>query len=163
MTTMAGSAGVLVIGFGNPGRMDDGLGPAMIDRLETLAIGGVDLDADYQLTVEDAAAVAAHETVVFVDAAEAGPEPFSFEPVELKEELGFSSHGCQPGQVMALAEKLFKARTKGFVLGIRGYEYNEFREALSRRAEANLDAAVAFLKAFLTEQTQRIGRDNKTQ
>ena len=49
---------VLVIGYGNPGRMDDGLGPATIDELEKLAIDGVDLDADYQLTVEDAAAVA---------------------------------------------------------------------------------------------------------
>jgi len=149
-------AGVLVIGFGNPGRIDDGLGPAMVGRLEKLAIDGVDFDADYQLTVEDAAVVAEHETVVFVDAAEVGPEPYSFEPVEPKDDLGFSSHGCQPGQVMALADKLFGAATKGYILGIRGYEFNEFREALSSQAQANLDAATEFLKTFLTAETRRL-------
>jgi len=152
-------AGVLVIGFGNPGRMDDGLGPAMIRRLEERALDGADLDADYQLTVEDAAAVAEHETVVFVDAAEAGPEPYSFDPVEPKDDLGFSSHGCQPGQVMALADRLFGAATKGYILGIRGYEFNEFREALSDKAEANLAAAEKFLTEFLTAQTRRLRED----
>jgi hydrogenase maturation protease len=136
---------VLVIGYGNPGRMDDGLGPALVEALEKLAIEGVDLDADYQLIVEDAAAVAAHKVVVFADAAETGPEPFYLRPVEPKGELGFSSHGCQPGQIMALAQELFRAETKGYILGIRGYEFNEFREALSEKAKANLAAATEFI------------------
>ena len=140
---------VLVIGYGNPGRMDDGLGPALVESLEKLDIDGVDLDADYQLLVEDAAAVAAHKAVVFADAAETGPEPFFLRPVEPKGELGFSSHGCQPGQVMALAQELFRAQTKGYILGIRGYEFNEFREALSERAQANLAAATEFIVKVL--------------
>ena len=140
---------VLVIGYGNPGRLDDGLGPALVEALEKLAIAGVDLDADYQLIVEDAAAVAAHKVVIFADAAETGPEPFYLRPVEPKGELGFSSHGCQPGQVMALAQELFRAETKGYILGIRGYEFNEFREALSEKAKANLAAATEFLVKVL--------------
>ena len=140
---------VLVIGYGNPGRLDDGLGPALVEALEKLAIAGVDLDADYQLIVEDAAAVAAHKVVIFADAAETGPEPFYLRPVEPKGELGFSSHGCQPGQVMALARELFRAETKGYILGIRGYEFNEFREALSEKAKANLAAATEFLVKVL--------------
>ena len=140
---------VLVIGFGNPGRIDDGLGPAVIEALEKLAIEGVDLDADYQLIVEDAAEVSAHKVVVFADAAETGPEPFYFRPVEPKHELGFSSHGCEPGQVMALAQELFGAKTKGYILGIRGYEFNEFREELSDKARANLAAATEFLVKVL--------------
>jgi len=140
---------VLVIGYGNPGRMDDGLGPAVIEALEKLALEGVDVDADYQLIVEDAAEVATHKVVVFADAAEAGPEPFFFRPVEPKAELGFSSHGCEPEAVMALAHELFRADTKGYILGIRGYEFNEFREALSNRAKANLAAATEFLVKVL--------------
>lgn len=151
MTAEAGD--VLVIGYGNPGRMDDGLGPALVEALEKLAIEGVDLDADYQLIVEDAAAVAAHKVVVFADAAETGPEPFYLRPVEPKGELGFSSHGCQPEAVMALAQELFRADTKGYILGIRGYEFNEFREALSHGAKANLAAATEFLVKVL------LGRD----
>ncbi len=49
---------VLVIGFGNPAREDDGIGPAVADRLEESGIDGVVVDADYQLTVENAADVA---------------------------------------------------------------------------------------------------------
>ena len=47
---------VLLIGYGNPGRLDDGLGPALAAAVEKLAIPGVTVDADYQLNVEDAAA-----------------------------------------------------------------------------------------------------------
>ena len=140
---------VLVIGYGNPGRMDDGLGPTLVEALEKLDLAGVDLDADYQLIVEDAAAVAAHKVVVFADAAETGPEPFYLRPVEPKGELGFSSHGCRPEAVMALARELFRAETKGYILGIRGYEFNEFREALSHGAKANLAAATEFLVKVL--------------
>ena len=55
-------------GFGNPARGDDGLGPALIERLDALALEGVTTDSDYQLTIEDAALVAEHDVVVFVDA-----------------------------------------------------------------------------------------------
>ncbi len=165
---------MLVIGYGNPGRLDDGLGPAVVEALEALAIEGVDYDADYQLVIDDAAEVARHKVVVFADAAEAGPEPFFFRPVEPKNDLGFSSHGCEPGQVMALAHELFKAETKGYVLGIRGYEFNEFREELSDRARANLAEAMEFLvetlrsrdfeaaaqRSIITE-TQRHGEKKK--
>jgi len=72
---MNDAATVLVIGYGNPGRRDDGLGPALAERLQELRLPGVDVDADYQLTVEDAAAAAEHDVVVFADAAQAGPEP----------------------------------------------------------------------------------------
>jgi hydrogenase maturation protease len=152
---------VLVIGYGNPGRMDDGLGPALVEALEKLDLVGVDLDADYQLLVEDAAAAAAHEVVVFADAAEAGPEQFSFGPVEPKGELGFSSHGCQPGQVMALARELFRAETKGYILGIRGYEFNEFLEALSHGAKANLAAATEFLVKVLRDRDFEAAAEEK--
>jgi len=140
---------VLVIGYGNPGRLDDGLGPAVAERLRQFAIPGVDVEADYQLTVEDAAAVAEHDVVIFADAAQAGPEPMFFRAVEPKGELGFSSHGCEPPAVMALARDLFDAKTAGYVLGIRGYEFDRFGEGLSEAARANLDAAMEFLVEVL--------------
>ena len=150
---MTGGGEVLVIGYGNPGRLDDGLGPAAAERVEAARLDGVDVDADYQLTVEDAAAVAAHKVVVFADAAETGPEPFSFQAVEPADELGFSSHSCQPPAVMALAGELFHAKTKGYILGIRGYEFHEFGEALSGRARANLAAATEFLLDVLRNRS----------
>jgi len=145
----AGGGDVLVIGYGNPARRDDGLGPAAAEDLARRGLPGVDVDADYQLTVEDAADVAGHEVVVFVDADVAGREPFDFRPVAARGELGFSSHGCEPPAVMALAHDLFDADTKGYILGIRGYEFDELAEGLSAAAQANLQAAVEFLDGVL--------------
>jgi len=136
---------VLVIGYGNPGRLDDGLGPALAARLEALELPGVTVDADYQLTVEDAAAVAAHDVVVLVDADTSGAGPFHFERLAPTPRLGFSSHSVSPGALLALAEDLFGARPEAWALGIRGYDFNEFGERLSERAQANLEAATAFV------------------
>ena len=130
---------MLILAYGNPGRRDDGLGPALAESLESLALPGVTIDSDYQLTVEHAAAIAEHDFVIFVDADASGPEPFSFGriPPAVGDDpsLTFSSHSISPQGVLALAVELFGARVPGYLLGIRGYEFNEFGEGLSARAE----------------------------
>jgi hydrogenase maturation protease len=138
-------SGILVIGYGNPGRLDDGLGPAFAAALEELNLPGVTVDSNYQLSVEDAADVADHDFVIFVDAHVSCDPPFSFEPVEPIPALSFSSHSVEPTALMALAADLFGGKTKGFALGIRGYEFNEFGEIISDQAKKNLDAALSFL------------------
>jgi hydrogenase maturation protease len=143
---------ILVYGYGNPGRLDDGLGPALAAALAAEAIPGVTCDSNYQLSVEDAAAVAAHDVAIFVDADTAGPEPFWFDRIEPRRELSFSSHSCSPQAVLALAEDLLGGRAEAYLLGIRGYEFNEFGEGLSERAGANLGAAIEFLRLALEER-----------
>lgn len=156
-----GARRVLVIGYGNPGRLDDGLGPAFAAQLEQAGLASVTVETDYQLAVEDARAVADHDVAVFVDASLAGPEPFLFERIDPKPDAHFSSHIVEPGGVLALAEKLFGAGTEAYVLGIRGYEFDAFGETLSERAQANLAAALEFLKraieadAFAASTTER--------
>jgi len=49
---------ILVYGYGNPGRGDDGLGPALVEALELLGATGLDCESDYQLAIEDAACLA---------------------------------------------------------------------------------------------------------
>ena len=143
---------VLVIGYGNPGRLDDGLGPALAEALTGRDMPGVTIDSDYQLTVEDASAVAAHDVVVFADADVAGPEPFELRPLAAEESLSFSTHSVSPGAVLGLAQDLFGATTKAYVLAIRGYEFDEFGERLSPKARENLDQAVQFLERCLREK-----------
>jgi len=140
---------VLLIGFGNPGRLDDGLGPALAEAVEKLNLPDVTVDADYQLTVEDAAQVAQYETVIFADAAVEGKEPFSFSRVEPESEMSFSSHSVEPRAVMGMARDLFQARTRGYILGIRGYRFNEFGQGISAQAGKNLEEAVKFVSDIL--------------
>lgn len=140
------SGKILLIGYGNPGRLDDGLGPALADAVTAMKLPGVTVESNYQLTVEDAATVAEHDVVVFADAALSGLEPFSFRRIEPKAELSFTTHSVEPEAVLGLAWELFGARTRGYVLGVRGYAFNEFGETLSERARINLAAAASFLR-----------------
>lgn len=135
---------VLLIGFGNPGRLDDGLGPAFAESIEKMNIENVTVDADYQLTVEDAANVSQYDIVIFADASVNGKEPFFFEVLEPVSAVSFSSHSIDPENVLALADEMFGKKVKGYVLGIRGYEYNEFGEHISEKAQQNLALALNF-------------------
>lgn len=136
---------MLVIGYGNPGRLDDGLGPALAGALEAMALPGVTIEADYQLNVEHAALAAEHDVVVFADADVSCDPPFRFERIEPTVELSFSSHSLSPAAVLGTARSLLRAGTLGYVLGIRGYAFNEFGECLSPEAVCNLAEAVEFL------------------
>jgi hydrogenase maturation protease len=146
-------ARVLVIGYGNPGRRDDGLGPAFAAALEARRIPGVAVDSDYQLTVEDAHAMAGVETVLFADADASGPEPFAVRRVDPRPANAVGTHGVEPGEVLELARSLFGARCAAFVLGIRGYEFDLFTEGLSGRARANLAAALRDVEPALRNGT----------
>jgi len=147
--TAAGASSVLLVGFGNPGRVDDGLGPAAAAAIERLELAGVTVDADYQLTVEDSYAAAAHDVVLFVDAAARGPEPFEFRRLSPAPGASFSSHSIQPEGVLQLAQELFDRRPAAYLLAIRGYEFEELSEGLSPRAASNLEAALGFLSPVL--------------
>ncbi len=146
------SARVLFIGFGNPGRRDDGLGPACAAAVEKLEIPGVTVDSDYQLSVEHADALARHDVVIFADAALDGPEPFAFRRIEPGPAVMFSSHSVTPEGVLTLTDELFHEQPEAYVLGVRGYEFDEFGEALSARAQANLAAALEFITPVLRER-----------
>ena len=136
---------ILVYGYGNPGRQDDGLGPAFIERLNADEIPGVVTDSNYQLQVEDALAVSQSDTVIFVDAAASGDEPFTFTELEPLNETGFTTHSISPGILLALCRDMFRKSVRAHVLAIRGYQW-EFMEKLTPGAEKNLELAYRFLK-----------------
>jgi hydrogenase maturation protease len=136
---------ILLIGYGNPGRLDDGLGPAFAKAAEEFTPPELMVDSDYQLNVEDADAVAKHEIVVFADADTCGVEPFWIKEIQAgPRQVCFSSHSMTPEGVLALSRDLFHATPKAYLLGIRGYEFNEFGQNLSPGAQANLNEAIAF-------------------
>ena len=140
---------MLVIGYGNPGRLDDGLGPAFAERIEALGLPGVAVESNYQLNIEDAELVSRHETVVFADASVDAAEPFGFHALQRKDpQVGFSSHSISAESLLGLAGELFSATPQAYALAIRGHEFDAFGERLSDRAAANLAAAVAFFRRW---------------
>ena len=68
--TAAATGGVLVIGYGNALRTDDGVGPAVAERLaDDPRLSGVDVRAAHQLTPELAFDAIGASLLVLVDAA----------------------------------------------------------------------------------------------
>ena len=134
----------LLIGFGNQGRGDDGLGPAFAERIERAAPDGLDIDIDYQLTVDHALAASEADLVIFADAEIGAEGSFSFAPVKAEGATGMGSHELSPQAVLTLAKTLYGREPPSFILAIAGWDYGEVKEGLSREAEAHLDEAEAF-------------------
>jgi hydrogenase maturation protease len=148
---------ILLLGFGNPANGDDALGTMIAEIFEKDNMPGLTVDADYQLTVEDSAKAAENDIVIFADASLNCREPFSFEPVKAKETGSFSSHSVEPCEVMALAQKLFDSNAKGYILAIRGYNFEQLNEGLTEKAKANLEKAAQFLREiFETKNFENI-------
>ena len=148
------SHSILIYGYGNPGRQDDGLGPALVDRLENERIPGVATDSNYQLQIEDAVALSQNDTVIFVDAAEIGDAPFTFTALEPSNEIAFTTHTISPGSVLALCNEMYRKPVRAYVLAIRGYGW-EFVEELTPVAEKNLEEAYRFLREKIDDIMNR--------
>ncbi len=108
------------------------------------------VDADYQLNVEDAADLARCDAVLFADASVDADAPFALTPLAPEHSgLGFSSHSVSPAALLGLAQSLFGATPRAYLLAIRGTAFDGFGEGLSEPATANLDAAVEHVTPLL--------------
>jgi hydrogenase maturation protease len=141
-------ARILLIGYGNPGRQDDGLGPAVAAEMAKLGLAHLTVYDCYQLNIEDAIDVAEHDAVWFVDASKVGESPYALAALSPAFELDFTSHFVRPEVVLALAQHYYGKSPRAFLLGIRGYEF-EFVEQLTLGAAENMRHAVAMLTGRL--------------
>ena len=143
---------ILVYGYGNPGRQDDGLGYAMVSLLEKWveenSIRGIEFDSNYQLNIEDAEIISRYDAVIFVDASTEEIEDFILTEVTGETEVAFTTHAASPGYIVKLCHDLFDRHPMVHLLHIKGYEW-EFREGLSDMANKNLEKAYHFLTGHL--------------
>lgn len=151
---------ILIFGYGNPGRQDDGLGAAFIARMEEwLKVHpneNIHLDTNYQLNIEDAEQISAYDTVLFVDASLEPIDRFSITQVLPSEaKVEFTMHAVSPAFVLDLCQKIFQRTPETYLLHIKGYEW-EFSEQLSDEARANLDAAFDYIAGKLMQSQKQI-------
>ena len=145
---------ILIYGYGNPGRQDDGLGMALTERLAAWTteneITGVEFDINYQLNIEDAAAIAQKDLVIFADASKEDIEDFCLSQVEGSTKILFTTHEASPGYILQLCKEIFQKEPRVFLLHIKGYEW-AFQEGLSERARKNLDQAFEYMQTLLAD------------
>lgn len=135
----------LVIGYGNPGRADDGLGPALADAVERADIPGVRAIAAFQLQVEHAAEIALVPRVVFADACTGDGPPCALRRLHPRAAQSFSTHSVRPEAVLALARDVFGWVGDAYLLAIRGEAFDAFEESLSPAGAAALGQAAGLL------------------
>jgi hydrogenase maturation protease len=143
---------ILIYGYGNPGRQDDGLGIEVTNRLEDWVLkyqlAGFEFENNYQLNIEDSTAIADKDLVIFADASEEEIDDFCLSVVDGSSKVAFTTHAASPGYIVQLCKELFQKEPVVLLLHIKGYEW-AFREGISERASENLDQAFEYMKTLL--------------
>jgi len=149
-------APILFLGWGNPSRGDDAIGPLLCDRLSRLltrpdlpaVTRRTEVQQDFQLQVEDASDIAGRELVVFIDASLDAAAPFEFSKLEAREDASVSTHALSPQALMATTCKIFGAMPLCYLLAVRGEAF-ELGEGLSASATLHLEAGWQLLREIV--------------
>ena len=135
---------ILILGIGNQGRADDGLGWAFIDQIKDRLPDHFDYEYKYQLQIEDAELLSHYDEVCFVDADKQNWEQgFKYTRCEPNGGHGFSTHALNPETVLYLTNTIYKKYPKANIIGISGHSF-ELEIGLTEQAKANLTRAVDF-------------------
>jgi len=98
---------LLIIGYGNTLRRDDGVGPAVADAVAALDLPGVKSLACPLLAPELAADLADAKSVIFVDAAVDSPREVQLRPLAPADSSQIMAHAADPRTMLALARDVF--------------------------------------------------------
>jgi len=143
---------ILLYGYGNPGRKDDGLGPILVDLIEKWVIkneiNNISVDSNYQLNIEDAYTIRDYDIVIFIDASIEEIDDFIVTRVQPSDKVNYTMHSASPSFVLNLCNKIYNYTPETYLLHIKGYEF-QLEEGLSQRASKNLDEALRFIKRLL--------------
>jgi hydrogenase maturation protease len=135
---------VLIIGYGNPLRSDDGLG-WHASRLIARELAGHDLEVItcHQLTPELAEPLSQASQAVFIDA-DAGGEPGEIHLRELQPQAPASSaltHSCSPAGLLASSARLYGRCPHAVVITVSAQTF-DFGDSLSPVVSAALPNVV---------------------
>lgn len=136
---------ILVIGYGNTLRRDDGVGPRVAEAVEALRLPGVRTLVCQQLSPEHADPISLADTVVFVDAAVDAPTEVQFRRLEPGDTTQLMAHAADPRTMLALSRDVFGHVPKAWWLTIPAVEMS-FGEDLSPEAERGMSEAVGRIR-----------------
>lgn len=149
VATRSGSkAETLLIGIGNSGRGDDGLGWAFLDRVQQQEGFDGRVEYRYQLQVEDAALVRDVAHVIFVDSFSGQlPDGYQLMRCEPSSEYSFTTHVLPPGGVLSLCQELYGRAPRADALMIQGTSW-DLHIGMSAEANRRLEDALRFFASY---------------
>ena len=137
----AGMAPLLVIGYGNELRSDDGVGARVAAAIAEMQLPGVHAIACHQLTPELAEPIASARTVVFVDAARDPINDVQVRIIEPSATVPVSAHAGSPEALLALARELFAHCPLAWMICVPAVVF-DFGGHLSPQAQRGLASAI---------------------
>ena len=141
----------LLIGIGNIGRQDDGLGWLFLDKISELFPDYFDVEYRYQLQVEDAELISHYGKVIFVDAhAGLQNEAFVWQKCIPKIPETYTSHELEPEAVFYLTKTIYSKSPDAYVLGIAGKSF-DLQIGLTDFAKGNLQKAIDFFSVKIPD------------
>ncbi len=144
---------LVVFGWGNDARGDDGLGPLLLARIAQAGLPDVTTIEDFQLQIEHALDLEGAEMALFLDAGRETPDPFVFAEILPRRDASHTTHALSPEALLDVAERaLSRPAPPSFVLCVRGERF-ELGAPLSAEAAARLEAASAFVEGLMQERT----------
>jgi hydrogenase maturation protease len=152
---------LLIIGYGNPLRSDDGVGwKAAQDLSDLWPLEDVRVRASYQLTPEMAEEAAQASLVIFIDACwDAVPGRIRSCAVTA-EAAGTTSmtHHLSPQGLLATAKALFGASPEAIIFSVGGASFDH-GEHLSESVRAVYPELIARIKKFIRQRLEVAGQE----
>ncbi|MBV9286710.1 MAG: hydrogenase maturation protease, partial [Hyphomicrobiales bacterium] len=99
---------VVVFGWGNDARGDDGLGPLLLSRVANAGLAGVTTIEDYQLQIEHALDLDGAEAALFLDAGRETPAPFAIAEIMARRDASHTTHALSPEAVLDVYRRTFR-------------------------------------------------------
>ena len=149
MTEPADRAPILVIGYGNDLRSDDGAGRWVADRIDAMGLAGVEARSIMQLTPEVSLDIVERRWVVFVDAS-VETEELRVDEIEPTPGATVMTHHGDPASLLAVCERVGQPRERATRVSIpaRNLEMgNSFSPPAEGAARAAVDRIVAHIRS----------------
>jgi hydrogenase maturation protease len=133
---------IVVIGYGNSLRTDDGVGPRVATAVALWELPGLVSIAVHQLTPELVELLALAELAIFVDARLASSrETVEILPLEFSAERGIYGHDCDPRSLLALARAMHGRTPRSWLVTVPATNFS-LGEGLSRTASHGAEQAL---------------------
>lgn len=139
---------ILVIGYGNPLRGDDGIGEQVAEAVALWNLSQVRSIATHQLTPELAEELSQVDCAIFVDACIAS-EAFQITPLLPNTDAGSQlGHYTDPRSLLALAEILYGKAPQAWLVAVPGVNF-ELGVSLSSQAREGVERALVKIRELV--------------
>jgi hydrogenase maturation protease len=138
---------LLVIGYGNSLRGDDGIGPVVAEAVNCLNLPGVRTLCCPLLAPELADTISRAREVIFVDASAEPLEGVRWQKLTPGDTSQLMAHSADPRTLLALARDIFGHAPKAWWLTLPAVDMG-FHTGLSHDAEEHCYVAVRMIRNF---------------